>query len=180
MAEVAMKWYVLRTVSGKENKVKEYIETEIKNGRLGGYVSQVLISTQRVLQKVGNNTVVKERNTLPGYVLVEAALVGEIAHELRATPGAIGFVGGQDNPQTVTQAEINDILGKMDKMPEEGLELSLSYNVGDKVKVNDGPFSGFSGEVEEINAEKKTLTVSVKVFGRSTPLSLGYTQVEKE
>lgn len=180
MAEVAMKWYVLRAISGKEAKVKEYIEAAIKNGFLGDRVSQVLIPTERVLQKVGNKNVVKERNQLPGYVLVEAALVGEVAHTLRNTPNVLGFLGGLDNPSPVSSAEINRILGKMDEMPEEDLELSISFNVGDKVKVTDGPFAGFSGEVEDVNVEKKTLTVSVKVFERSTPLSLGFMQVEKE
>lgn len=180
MADVAMKWYVLRAISGKEGKVKEYIDAEIKNGCLGGNVAQVLISTERVLQKVGNKTVVKERNTLPGYVLVEAALVGETAHMLRNTPNVMGFLGGLDNPNVVSEAEIKRILGKMDEMPEEDMEIMVSYAIGDKVKVTDGPFSGFSGEVEDINTEKKQLTVSVKVFGRSTPLSLGFMQVEKE
>lgn len=180
MAEVATKWYVLRAISGKEGKVKEYIEAEIKNGCLGGNVIQVLIPTERVLQKVGNKTVVKERNSLPGYVLVEAALVGETAHMLRNTPNVLGFLGGLDNPAPVSPAEMNRILGKMDEMPEEDLEIAVTFSVGDKVKVNEGPFSGFSGEVEDINVEKKQLTVSVKVFGRSTPLSLGFMQVEKE
>lgn len=180
MAEVAMKWYVLRAISGKEAKVKEYIEAEIKNGCLDANVAQVLIPTERVLQKVGNKTVVKERNTLPGYVLVQAALVGEIAHTLRRTPNVLGFLPNLDNPEPVSEWEINRILGKMDEMPEDDLELNISFSVGDVVKVNDGPFSGFSGEVEEINVEKKQLTVSVKVFGRSTPLSLGFMQVEKE
>lgn len=180
MAEVAMKWYVLRAVGGKEAKVKEYIDAEIRNNLFGGNVNQVLIPTERVLQKVGNKTVVKERNTLPGYVLVEAAIVGEVAHQLRNTPNVMGFLGGMTDPTPVSDADMNRILGKMDEVPEEDLEVTVSYSVGDKVKVNDGPFTGFSGEIEDINVEKKQLTVSVKVFGRSTPLSLGFMQVEKE
>lgn len=180
MAEVASKWYVLRAISGKEGKVKEYIEGAMHNGCFDGNVHQVLIPTERVLQKSGNGNVVKERNMLPGYVLVEALLVGEVAHQLRNIPNVLGFLGGMDNPSPVSTADINRILGKMDEMPEEDLELKVNFQVGDKVKVNDGPFSGFSGEIEDVNPEKKTLTVSVRVFGRPTPLSLGFMQVEKE
>ncbi|MBQ0163843.1 MAG: transcription termination/antitermination factor NusG [Bacteroidales bacterium] len=180
MAEVASKWYVLRAISGKEGKVKEYIEGAMHNDCFDGNVHQVLIPTERVLQKSGNGNVVKERNMLPGYVLVEALLVGEVAHQLRNIPNVLGFLGGMDNPSPVSTADINRILGKMDEMPEEDLELKVNFQVGDKVKVNDGPFSGFSGEIEDVNPEKKTLTVSVRVFGRPTPLSLGFMQVEKE
>lgn len=180
MAEVAMRWYVMRAISGKEGKVKEYVEAAIRNGCFGGNVSQVLIPTERVLQKSGSKSVVKERNMLPGYVLVEAAMVGEVARQLREVPNVLGFLGGLNHPDPVSTADINRILGKMDEVPEEDLELNITFEVGDKVKVNDGPFNGFSGEVENVNLDKKTLTVSVKVFGRPTPLLLGFMQVEKE
>ena len=102
-----MAWYVLRAVSGKEGKVKEYIDAEIKNGRLGGHVSQVLIPTEKVKQVQGNKQVVKERLYLPGYVLVEARLVGETVHELRSTPNVLGFLGGMDNPTPLRESEVN-------------------------------------------------------------------------
>lgn len=180
MADVAMKWYVMRAISGKEGKVKEYVEAAIRNGSFGGNVSQLLIPTERVLQKSGSKSVVKERNMLPGYVLIEAAMVGDLARQLRQVPNVLGFLGGLDNPDPVSTADINRILGKMDEVPEEDLELNITFEVGDKVKVNDGPFSGFSGEVENVNVDKKMLTVSVRVFGRPTPLLLGFMQVEKE
>lgn len=180
MADVAKKWYVLRAISGKEAKVKEYIEAAMRNGCYDDNVAQVIVPTERVLQKSGSKSVVKERNMLPGYVLIEAALVGEIAHDLRNTPNVLGFLGGLDNPNPVSKADMNRILRKMDELPDEDLELNVSFTPGDKVKVTDGPFSGFSGDVEDVNIEKKTLTVSVKVFGRPTPLSLGFMQVEKE
>ena len=180
MAEVEMSWYVLRAVSGKEAKVKEYIDAEIKNGRLGGLVSQVLIPTEKVYQVRAGKRVVKERNYLPGYVLVEAKLVGEIAHELRFTPNVLGFLGGLDNPTPLRQSEVNRILGKVDELPEVAEDTVIPYSVGEAVKVTEGPFSGFSGGVEEVNNEKKKLTVTVKVFGRSTPLALSFMQVEKE
>ena len=180
MAEVEMSWYVLRAVSGKEAKVKEYIDAEIKNGRLGGLVSQVLIPTEKVYQVRAGKRVVKERNYLPGYVLVEAKLVGEIAHELRFTPNVLGFLGGLDNPTPLRQSEVNRILGKVDELAEVAEDTVIPYSVGEAVKVTEGPFSGFSGVVEEVNNDKKKLTVTVKVFGRSTPLALSFMQVEKE
>ncbi|MDD5780545.1 MAG: transcription termination/antitermination protein NusG [Bacteroidales bacterium] len=177
---VEMSWYVLRAVSGKEAKVKEYIDAEIKNGRLGGHVSQVLIPTEKVVQVRNGKRIVKERNYLPGYVLVEAALVGETVHELRNTPNVLGFLGGMDNPTPLRESEVNRILGKVDEMQDEAVEVVIPYVVGEAVKVTDGPFNGFSGVIEKVDNEKKKVTVTVKVFGRNTGLDLGFTQVEKE
>ena len=139
-----MAWYVLRAVSGKENKVKEYIDAEIKNGRLGGHVSQVLIPTEKVKQVRGNKQVVKEHLYLPGYVLVEARLVGETIHELRSTPNVLGFLGGMDNPTPLRESEINRILGKVDELEDAPQEIDIPYVVGESVKVVDGPSSGLS------------------------------------
>ena len=175
-----MAWYVLRAISGKEGKVKEYIDAEIKNGRLGGHVSQVLIPTEKVKQVKGNKQVVKERLYLPGYVLVEARLVGETIHELRNTPNVLGFLGGMDNPTPLRESEVNRILGKVDELEDIPQEIEIPFVVGENVKVTDGPFSGFSGVVEKFDDEKKKVTVNVKVFGRSTGLDLGFMQVEKE
>ncbi len=180
MAEKEMSWYVLRAVSGKEAKVKEYIDAEIKNGRLGGHVAQVLIPTEKVVQIRGGKRVVKERNYLPGYVLVEARLVGEIAHELRSTPQVLGFLGGLDNPTPLRASEVNRILGKAEEVDEALLDAEIPFAVGDTVKVSEGPFSNFSGVIEKVDADKKKVTVTVKVFGRSTGLDLGFTQVTKE
>ena len=180
MAQAEMAWYVLRAISGKEGKVKEYIDAEIKNGRLGGHVSQVLIPTEKVKQVKGNKQVVKERLYLPGYVLVEARLVGETIHELRNTPNVLGFLGGMDNPTPLREAEVNRILGKVDELEDIPQEIEIPFVVGENVKVTDGPFSGFSGVVEKVDDEKKKVTVNVKVFGRSTGLDLGFMQVEKE
>ena len=177
---VEMSWYVLRAVSGKEAKVKEYIDAEIKNGRLGGHVSQVLIPTEKVVQVRNGKRIVKERNYLPGYVLVEAALVGETVHELRNTPNVLGFLGGMDNPTPLRESEVNRILGKVDEMQDEAVEVVIPYVVGEAVKVIDGPFNGVSGVIEKVDNEKKKVTVTVKVFGRNTGLDLGFTQVEKE
>ena len=179
MAE-GMSWYVLRAISGKAGKVKEYIDAEIKTGSLHGCVAQVLIPTEKVVQVRNGKRVVKEKNYLPGYVLVEAKLVGEIAHTLRNTPNVLGFLPNLNNPMPLREAEVNRILGRLDEL-EENLDLSvIPFNVGDAVKVTEGPFSGFNGTIEKIDNEKKKVTVTVKVFGRSTGLDLGFMQVEKE
>ncbi len=180
MPDTSKKWYVLRAISGKEGKVKEFIETAMSNSSLGAHVFQVLIPTEKVLQTRNGKKVLKERSYLPGYVLVEAELVGEVPHVLRNTPNVLGFLGGMDNPQCVQPAEMNRILGKVDELQESGEDLNIEYIVGESVKVNYGPFSGFSGVIEEVNNDKKKLKVMVKIFGRKTPLELGFMQVEKE
>jgi len=180
MSEIEKKWYVLRAISGKEAKVKEYLDVDIKNSGLSDFVSQVLILTEKVYQVRNGKKIVKERSYLPGYVLVEAALVGEVAHHLRNTPNVIGFLGGMDKPVPLRQSEVNRILGTVDELQDAGEEINIPYIVGETVKVNYGPFSGFNGVIEEINNEKKKLKVMVKIFGRKTPLELGFMQVEKE
>ena len=180
MSEIEKKWYVLRAVSGKESKVKEYLDADIKNSDLSEYVSQVLIPTEKVYQVRNGKKIVKERSYLPGYVLVEAALVGEVAHRLRNIPNVIGFLGGSDTPVPLRPAEVNRILGTVDELQEQQEDVDIQFYVGESVKITFGPFSGFTGIIEEVNAEKKKLKVMVKVFGRKTPLELGYMQVEKE
>ena len=140
----------------------------------------MLIPTEKVKTLRGNKQVIKERLYLPGYVLVEARLVGETVHELRNTPNVLGFLGGMDNPTPLRESEVNRILGKVDELEDEPQEVEIPYEVGESVKVTDGPFSGFSGTIEKIDEEKKKVTVMVKVFGRNTGLDLSFTQIEKE
>ena len=181
MADIEMKWYVMRAISGKEGKVKEYIDAEIKKGDFGKYVSQVLIPTEKVVSMRNGKRIVKERNHLPGYVLVEAALVGEVAVTLRNTPNVLGFLGeSNSSPTPLRQVEVNRLLGTVDEMQDVAEDVMIPYEVGESVKVTEGPFSGFSAVVEEVNNEKKKLKVMVKIFGRKTPLELGFMQVEKE
>jgi len=181
MAETGMKWYVLRAVSGKEAKVKEYLEALMKhNDVLASNVGQVLLPTEKYAQLRNGKRVVKEKLFLPGYVLVEANLQGEVAHTLRFMPNVLGFLGGLDNPTPVRQADINRILGTAEEAVIRTEEIAVPYVVDEAVKVTDGPFSGFSGVIEEVNAEKHSLKVAVKIFGRKTPLELSFNQVEKE
>ena len=181
MAENGKKWYVLKAVSGKEAKVKEYLEALMRNNpSLADSVGEILLPTEKYAQLRNGKRVVKEKLFLPGYVLVEARLDGEVAHTLRFIPNVLGFLGGMDNPSPVRQSEINRILGSAEDTPIRTEEMEIPFLLDEAVKVTDGPFSGFSGVIEEVNAEKRKLKVMVKIFGRKTPLELGFNQVEKE
>ena len=175
-----MHWYALKAISGKESKVKEYIELDMKNHGFEKYVPQVLIPVRHEEKVVRGKRTVKEVSLLPGYVLVEATLVGEIPHMLRNTPGVLGFLGGTDKPTPLRQSEINRMLGADEDAEEVPTTLQIEFNIGEAVKVADGPFSGFNAVVEEVYPDKQKLKVAVKIFGRVTPLELGYGQVEKE
>jgi transcriptional antiterminator NusG len=180
MSEQEKKWYVVKAISGNEKKVKQYIENEISRLKLQDYVAQVLIPTEKVYQVRKGKKVSKERNYFPGYVLIEAVLVGEIPHIIRNVPGVLGFLGSKGEPNPLRPSEVNRILGKVDELTGQGEELNVPFIVGETVTVIDGPFNSFSGVIEEINEEKKKLKVMVKIFGRKTPLELSFMQVEKE
>jgi transcriptional antiterminator NusG len=182
MAEHKKRWYVVRAVSGQENKVKDYIEREIAQAGLSDYVSQVLVPLEKVYQVRNGKKVVKERNYFPGYIMVEAALVGEVTHTIKSIPGVIGFLGATKGgaPVPLRQNEVNRILGKVDELASNEELIGIPYVVGESVKVIDGPFNGFTGVIEAINEEKRKLQVMVKIFGRKTPLELTFVQVEKE
>jgi transcriptional antiterminator NusG len=180
MGEHEKKWYVVRAISGKEKRVKEYIESEINRLSLQDHISQVLIPTEKVYQVRKGKKISKERNYFPGYLLIEAALVGEIPHIVKNVPDVIGFLGTRGEPDALRPAEVKRILGKVDELAEQGEEVNVPFIVGETVTVTDGPFNSFSGIIEEINEEKKKLKVMVKIFGRKTPLELGFMQVEKE
>ncbi|TAH43288.1 MAG: transcription termination/antitermination factor NusG [Bacteroidetes bacterium] len=179
--ELIRKWYVVRAISGKEKKVKQYIEYEVNRLKLTDYVTQVLIPTEKFYQIRNGKKVSKERNILPGYVLIEAALTGEIPHIIEGVTGVISFLGAKGEPPApLRPSEVSRILGKMDELADSEAVMNVPYVVGETVKVIDGPFNSFSGVIEEINEEKKKLKVMVKIFGRKTPLELNYMQVEKE
>jgi transcriptional antiterminator NusG len=180
MADTNMKWYVLRAISGREAKVKEYIEAEMgHNEKLAKHVSQVLLPTEKIASLRNGKRVVKEKLSLPGYVLVEANLSDDIASMLRFMPNVLGFLGGTEHPSPVRQSDINRLLGNSEESELEEVQ-EIPYVVGESVKVTDGPFSGFHGVIEEVNAEKHKLKVMVMIFGRQNPLELSFGQVSKE
>lgn len=175
------KWYVIRAISGKEKKVKQYIESEISRLKLEDFVSQVLIPMEKIYQIKDGKKVSKERSYFPGYVLIEAQLTGEIPHVIENTTGVIGFLGPKgEAPAPLRMSEVNRILGKVDELADSEEIIHNPFVVGESVKVIDGPFNSFSGIIEEVNEDKKKLKVMVKIFGRKTPLELSYLQVEKE
>lgn len=182
MSDNGKKWYVIRAISGQENKIKSYIENEIEFENLLDYFGQILVPTEKVYQIRNGKKVSKERNYFPGYIMIEANLVGELVHTIKSVPGVIGFLGetkGGD-PVPLRMTEVNRMLGKVDELTEIDEKINIPFIVGETVKVIDGPFNGFNGTIEKINEEKRKLEVMVKIFGRKTPLELSYMQVEKE
>lgn len=180
MSEQIKKWYVVRTISGKEKKVKQYLDNEINRLNLQDYISKVLIPIEKVYQIRNGKKISKERNLYPGYILIEATLIGEVPHLIKNITGVLGFLGTKGEPNPLRTSEVNRILGKVDELAEQGEEINVPYIVGETITVVDGPFNSFSGVIEEINEEKKKLKVMVKIFGRKTPLELSFMQVEKE
>jgi len=180
-----LKWYVLRVISGQEKKVKSYLETDIERSKLQESIPQVLIPSEKVYEMRNGKKRVRERNFFPGYVIISADLSnGEAYHTVNNIPGVIGFLGNNGtgstkDPVALRQSEVNRILGKVDEIDQQDEKLEKPFIKGESVKVMDGLFSGFTGSVEEIFEDKKKLNVTVKIFGRNTPVELSYMQVEK-
>jgi transcriptional antiterminator NusG len=174
------KWYVVRAITGQEKKVKAQIEVELERAGLLSQVPQILIPTEKIYQVKNGKKTSKEKAFLPGYILINADVSGEVGHIIESVNGVVGFLGGKSTPTPLRISEVNRILGNVDEMAEQGETLIEPYIVGESVKVIDGPFSGFSGVIEEVMEDKKKLKVMVKIFGRRTPLELNFVQVEKE
>ena len=176
------KWYVVRAVSGQENKIKAYIETEIARLGYEDFVEQVLVPTEKVIQIRNGKKTNKEKVYFPGYIMIKANLTGEIPHIIKSVTNVIGFLGETKGgePVPLRQSEVNRMLGKVDELSVHAdTNVAIPFNIGETVKVIDGPFNGFDGTIEKINEEKRKLEVMVKIFGRKTPLELSYMQVEK-
>ncbi len=183
MEQQSKKWYVVRAISGKEKKAKEYIDNEMVKRGWTDLVPQVLIPTEKVYSIRNGKKVVKDRNLFPGYVLIEAELRDEVAAVIQNMPNVLDFIrekDGDKKPIPMQEIEVKRILGNMDDQVDSDGGLLEKFIVGEPVKVVDGPFNSFSGIVEEVNEEKMKLKVTVKIFGRKTPLELNYNQVEKE
>lgn len=180
MADIENKWYVLRAISGKESKVKEYIDAQLRmNSKLAERVFEVLLPMEKHTSLRNGNRVVKEKLSLPGYVLVQANMTPDVASTLRFIPNVLGFLGGTSEPTPVRQADVNRLLGNVEDV-EAGNMQDVPYNVGESVKVIEGPFSGFHGVIEDVNTEKHKLKVMVMIFGRQNPLELSFMQVARE
>jgi transcriptional antiterminator NusG len=173
--EAETKWYVLRVVSGKERKVKEYLDKEVSRSGWDKEVKQVFLPVEKVYKVQNGKKVMRERNYYPGYVMIEIA-EGKLSDDIRDTikniSNVIHFLG-KENPIALRKAEVNKMLGKMDEMAEAGgVSMSEPFIVGETIKIIEGPFNDFNGTIEEVNDEKKKLKVTVKIFGRSTPVEL--------
>lgn len=191
MSESSKKWYVLRTAGSKEKKAKEYLEKEIERRGLSDHVSQVLVPTEKVYKVRNGKRVETERILYPGYVLIEAELVGELQHVIRnEVPHMSGFLTEKRDiknsretervPVPIRESEAKRILGQQDENVVAEAQTEIDYCVGEAVKITDGPFSGFSGTIEEILEDRSKLRVEVMIFDRKTPLELNFTQVTKE
>lgn len=177
-----IKWFSLRVISGKEKKIQERIEKEIaQNEDWKSFIFKVIVPTEKVYKVRNGKKVMLERNLLPGYILIEAyssKLKGDVAKMIADIPNVIHFLGKED-PLPMSQMEANRLLGKVDESAETGETLSEPFLVNETVKIIDGPFAEFVGDVKEVNEEKKKLKVIVKIFGRGTEVELNFLQVEK-
>jgi transcription termination/antitermination protein NusG len=173
------RWYVLRTYSGHEAKVKTYLETEIARIGLQEKISSVLIPSEKVFEIKDGKKKSRLTNFFPGYILVEAILDKESSHLILEAPSVMGFVPDKNNPAPLQPEEVRRLIGKMEQKEETQL-LDVPFHVGEPVKVTEGPFNNFNGFVQEVNPEKLKVKVMVSIFGRKTPIELDFSQVEIE
>ena len=181
------KWYVLRVVSGKERKVKEYLDKDIVRHGWDQYILQVFLPVEKVYKVVNGKKVMRERNFYPGYIMIEVLenkLSEEMIQHLSNISNVMHFLtdgkGSKGNIISLRKSEVNKMLGKVDEMSDAGgITMSEPFIVGETIKIIDGPFNDFNGVIEEVTDEKKKLKVQVKIFGRATPVELSYMQVEK-
>jgi transcriptional antiterminator NusG len=173
------RWYVVRTYSGHEAKVKTYLESEIERAGLKEKISNVMIPSEKVFEIKDGKKKAKVKNFFPGYILVEAILDKETTHLILESPSVMGFVPDKNNPAPLQPEEVHRLIGKMEQ--KEGTQLvDIPFHVGEPVRVTEGPFNNFNGFVQEVNSEKLKVKVMVSIFGRKTPVELDFSQVEVE
>ncbi len=173
------KWYVVRTYSGHENKVKQALENEVAQSGLGEKISAVIVPSEKVFEVKDGKKKSKTRTFFPGYILVEAVMDKATQHVILNTPSVISFVGPKNTPAPLQPTEVRRLIGKIEERKDVEV-LEVPFRVGDAVKVIDGPFNNFSGFVQEVAEEKMKLKVMVSIFGRKTPVELDFSQVELE
>jgi transcription termination/antitermination protein NusG len=171
-------WYIIHSYSGFENKVAESLRSRAEAFGFSGRIGQILIPTEEVFELRNGKKVTSKRMLYPGYVLVEMEMDDELWHAVKETPRVTGFVGGGNHPVPLTADEVNSILYRQANAGDRP-KPKLTFEKNETVRITDGPFTNFSGKVEEINGDKNTLRVLVTIFGRSTPVELDFEQVEK-
>jgi len=174
------KWYVLRTFSGHEKKVKNYLEKEAELLGVADKIGEIMIPTETVFEMRRGKKRTREKTFFPGYLLINALLDNELKHVISGVPSVVGFLTTGDEPTPLRPDEVVRIMGKMDEAREAGEQPEIPFMVGDAVKVVDGPFNNFNGTVEEVYPDKMKVKVMVSIFGRRTPLELDYLQIEHE
>lgn len=179
-----MKWYVIRCSSGQERKAKKHIESELVKQNLNESVSRLIIPTRKEVYIKNGKKVNRDVNYYPGYILIESDLRVEIQHLIKETNGVISILGGKDKkgkdmPEPMRKDEIEKILGKMDETINDGSKTTHDFIVGESIIIAEGPFLNFNGTIEDINEDKKKLKISIKIFGRKTPVELEFSQVIK-
>jgi transcriptional antiterminator NusG len=172
------KWYVVHTQTGQEEHVKKYLETEIKKSGVQNLISQILIPTERVSEVKDGKKKISTRKFFPGYVLIEMELTDKVWYLVKNVPGVTGFIGSAARPFTLRNEEIKNILKQAEQRKEKPTP-KVTFEVGEGVKIVEGPFTNFSGTIEEVNPDKGKLKVIVSIFGRATPVELEYWQVGK-
>ncbi len=175
---MAKQWYIIHTYSGFEKKVKESLESRVQAFGLQEKIGQILIPTEDVVEVRGGKRVVSPRMFYPGYVLIEMEMDDYTWHVVRSTPRVTGFVGSGQSPTPLSEEEVQNILHRM-ATPADKPKPKLTFERNEQVRIVDGPFANFTGVVEEVNADRNTLKISVTIFGRSTPVELDFAQVEK-
>ena len=171
-------WYIVHTYSGFENKVKESLEQRVNAYGLQNEIGEILIPTEQVAEMRGGKKVVSSKRFFPGYILVEMHMSDHAWHVVKNTPKVTGFVGAGAKPTPLTREEVDQILNQVTEAAEKS-KPKYSFEKGDQVRINEGPFTSFNGVVDEVNNERNTLKVMVTIFGRATPVELDFLQVEK-
>ena len=176
---MSKRWYVVQAYSGFEKNVQKTLKERIAREGMDNYFGQVLVPVEEVVDIKNGRKTISERKFFPGYVLVEMEMTDDSWHLVKSTPRVSGFIGGKANrPQPISQREVDAILQQV-KSGVEKPKPKVEFEVGQQVRVNEGPFADFNGVVDEVNYERNKLRVSVQIFGRETPVELGFSQVEK-